>query len=256
MYECGWMRKFPFFMDNACKLARMGYKKAKAIIMTNPDLYYTVEHMLEYLPRTKFIPFAIHLNKYEFKPINNNEQLIFFSASRMSWNIKGTDKLVKAWSLYIQSTKMDPLPKLWMVAWGDDVEKTKALVASLPKKVRETIEFSPLLSKPKLVEAYHTADVVCDQFILGSYGTAAPEAMACGRPVLMYLDEYYNKMCYGDVPPVANAYSVLGIAKELMKLEDYEYRRTLSLKGHAWAKFHHNPSKVAEQHKRLYEAVL
>jgi glycosyltransferase involved in cell wall biosynthesis len=255
MYECGWMRKFPFMNDNSCKLARRGYMKAKAIIMTNPDMYYTTEHMA-YLPPTKFIPFAIPYDHYTFKPVNDGKQLIFINPARCEFRIKGTDKLIMAWHQYICKTSITPLPKLYIVKWGTDLKKTMELVNSLPQYSRATIKFFDLLSKPELIKALHNADVVCDQFVLGSYGTTAPESMACGRPVLMYLNRHYNTMAYGAVPPIANAYTVNEIAEQMLALEDIEYRKQLSLAGRKWIIKNHDPVNVAYSHKKLYEEVL
>jgi hypothetical protein len=51
---------------------------------------------------------------------------------------------------------------------------------------REIIEYSPIVNVPsaQMPQVYRHADVVLDQFRLGSYGVAACEAMAAGRLVI------------------------------------------------------------------------
>lgn len=255
IYECGWMRKFPFVNDKQCKLGRRGYSKAKRIIMTNPDLYYTVDK-LKYLPPTRFIPFSINVGKYRYDEPKDGESLTFFNPARQNWHIKGTHKLLKGFVKYLSKTKLEKLPTLLMIDWGIDADRSKGLISSFPKKYRKQFVFQKVLSKPNLIQTYHDVDVVCDQFILGSHGTATPEAMACGRPVIMFLDEYYNKMCYRGVPPVCNAYSSPEITARMLELEDIERRRKCSLLGREWVEKHHSPVKVAHEHQELYMEVL
>lgn len=252
LYECGWMRKFPLLMDKVCRLGRRGYAKGKYVIMTNPDLYSMYLRM-NFLPPTVFIPFAIDTNRYPYvPPTKNPEVLCYLSPSRLIWDIKGQDKLIKAWKIYTSATDLNV--KMYIVKWGKDADKTVNLVNDLG--LQDTIEFISLMSKPKLIKAYHAADIVCDQFILGSYGTAAPEAMACGVPVLMYLNEYYNTLCYGRMPPIANAHSIEDIVAEMEKLEDFNYRKRLSEDGLSWIKKEHSPDMVAMRHIKLYEGIL
>jgi glycosyltransferase involved in cell wall biosynthesis len=54
------------------------------------------------------------------------------------------------------------------------------------------IEYRRLRGVPhaEMPRVYAEADIVLDQFALGSYGVAACEAMASGKPVLGHVDEY------------------------------------------------------------------
>jgi hypothetical protein len=48
------------------------------------------------------------------------------------------------------------------------------------------------------------ADIVVDQFAVGTYGTFACEGMAAGKPVVAFMDERVHK-AVGAVPPIVNA---------------------------------------------------
>ncbi|MDJ1137602.1 glycosyltransferase [Streptomyces iconiensis] len=53
-------------------------------------------------------------------------------------------------------------------------------------------------------ELVREADIVVDQFAIGTYGTFACEGMAAGKPVVAFLDEQVHKDV-GAVPPIVNA---------------------------------------------------
>ena len=54
------------------------------------------------------------------------------------------------------------------------------------------IEYRQIVNVPhaSMPDFYASADIVLDQFVLGSYGVAACEAMASGRLVMGYVDDY------------------------------------------------------------------
>ena len=64
-YDEGWIRYFPYQKGLQSKLARSGYKKAKSIIITNPDTL-EISDSLPYLKkeRISFIPNAIDTQQY------------------------------------------------------------------------------------------------------------------------------------------------------------------------------------------------
>ncbi len=72
VYDAGWIRYFPFKKGVRNWLARRSYKKAKKVIITNPDTFEIADN-LSYLQKDKvcFIPFSIDPEKY--KPINSSE---------------------------------------------------------------------------------------------------------------------------------------------------------------------------------------
>ena len=51
-----------------------------------------------------------------------------------------------------------------------------------------------------MIDAYRAADVVLDQFLIGTFGAVAPEAMACGTPVLMAFEPSLHEWCFPELP--------------------------------------------------------
>ena len=222
--------------------------------MTNPDCY-------SLLPKIKyrrevFIPFIVETDRYKPTPVSRNgneDALTFFHPTRHVWNVKGNDRLLRAFAKFVAQGYKS---RLVMIDWGtmEDAEQSKALVKTLG--IDRYVEWLSPVSKPRLIQLYNQSDVVFDQFILGSYGTTAPEAMGCGRPVVMYLDEYWNKKCYGRVAPVLNAQTVDEILEAMLALTDRGLRRKLGEEARNYVVEHHSPPMIARQYIELYREVL
>lgn len=254
VHEAGWIRHFPFLNGAAEKLARRGYSRAECVVMTNPDCY-------SLLPKIKyrrevFIPFIVETDRYKPTPVSRNrneDTLTFFHPTRHVWNVKGNDRLLYAFAKFVaQGYKA----RLVMIDWGtmEDAEQSRNLVKALG--VDRYVEWLSPVSKPRLIQLYNQSDAVFDQFVLGSYGTTAPEAMGCGRPVVMYLDEYWNKKCYGQVAPVLNVQTVDEILGAMVALNDRDLRRKLGEQARDYVIEHHSPQIVAGQYIKLYKEVL
>jgi len=260
-YEAGWIRYFPFKGGIKNRLARRGYKKAKKVIMTNPDTF-EISDNLSYIKKDKvcFIPFAIDPEKY--KPINSNElrsqyvknsdQVLLFCPARQKWKEKGNDKIIRAYSKF---TKDFPNSKFIMVEWSEDEENSKKLVNSLG--LSEHVVWIKPVPKNRLIEFYNAADIVLDQFVLGSWGTSTPEAMSCGKPVLMFYKKEFIMRAFGEEPPILNSFTEDEICSNLIKLvKNPEFRNEIGQKSREWVEKTHSPQKVAEEHLKVLKSVL
>ena len=260
-YDAGWIRYFPFEKGKRNWLARRGYKKAKKVIITNPDTF-EISDNLPYIKKDKvcFIPFAIDPEKY--KPINskelrsqyvkNSDDIILFCPSRQIWREKGNDKIIRAYSKF---TKDFPNSKFIMVEWSEDEENSKKLVNSLG--LSEHIVWIKPVPKNRLIEYYNAADIVLDQFVLGSWGTSTPEAMSCGKPVLMFYKKEFIMRAFGEEPPILNSFTEDEICSNLIKLvKNPEFRNEIGQKSREWIEKTHSPQKVAEEHLKVLESVF
>jgi len=104
------------------------------------------------------------------------------------------------------------------------------------------------------VSMYRKCDVVLDQFVVGSYGTTAPEAMSCGRPVMMFLDNELNTMAFGEMPPVINAKSPDEIVKALSSMGKKELSE-LGQRSRNWVLRKHSLEAVAKVNLNLYQRL-
>ena len=256
VYDAGWIRLFPYEKGFTAKLARRGYSKAKGVIITNPDTF-SISDTLSYLDQKRiyFSPFAIDPEKYfptnmedlRSKYINNKDSILLFSPSRQNWSEKGNDKMFKAFARFV---KIFPESKLVTVDWSIDAQKSKDLVNSL--NISDKVEWIKPVAKKQLIGYYNAADIILDQFILGSWGTATPEAMSCQKPVLMFYKEEYIKRAFGEYPPILNSFSEEDIFSNLVKLaKDPDFRISLGKDSREWIMKTHSPEIVAKNHLEI-----
>jgi len=260
-FEAGWIRYFPFEKGIRSWLARRSYKKAKKVIMTNPDTF-EISDNLPYIKKDKvcFIPFAIDSEKY--RPINssnlrskyikNSDDILLFSPTRLMFNDKGSAKAIRAFARLI---KRFPNSKCIMASWGIDEGNSKKLVRSLG--IEKNVIWVKPMPKNRLIEYFNAADIVLDQFVVGSWGTSTAEAMSCGKPVLMFYKKEFIMRAFGEEPPILNSFTEDEICSNLIKLvENPEFRNEIGQKSREWIKKTHAPQKVAEMHLKVLESAL
>jgi len=258
-YDAGWIRYFPFKNGLRDKLARRAYRKSKKIMMTNIDTFEIFDK-LSYLDKDKihFVPFAIDTDK--FKPSNQEQlrsefarptELLLFSPARQNWFYKGNDKMIKGFAKF---AKQHPNSKLILVDWDYDKEKSKNLVEEL--RISNKVVWIKLLTKNKLIQFFNIADIVLDQFTLGSWGGSTPEAMACGKPVLIYLKENHITRAFGEMPPLLNSFTDEDIYSNLIKLTNEDLRKEIGKKSREWVIKTHSTDIVSEQHLDILRSVV
>jgi len=108
-----------------------------------------------------------------------------------------------------------------------------------------------------LIQYYNIADIVLDQFVLGSWGTSTPEAMSCGKPVLMFYKKEYILRAFGEEPPILNSFSEEDIFSNLMKLaKDMDFRKEIGRKSRDWIIKTHSPKVVAKKHLEILQSSI
>jgi glycosyltransferase involved in cell wall biosynthesis len=129
--------------------------------------------------------------------------------------------------------------------WGVDRERARTLAAELG--IADRIRFLPnAFSKRRLLRHYRAADVVLDQFAVGSYGLSALEAMSTARPLLIHLDR--ARFAHGfATPPVVSVREPEAIGRELAALaHDSALRARVGAEGRAWV-IEHQGDELADQ---------
>lgn len=242
------------------QLLQASYEMADCVVLTNPDLRDVAEQLR--LKSYVFIPHPIDETRYapglsevrsELESQFGEDVLVLFAPARHDWSIKGNDKMIRAFSRLVEEHS-EPLV-LILNSWGQEIERSKALLYS--EGLEDKVIWLPLISKFQMVEYYRAADIVLDQFNIGTFGLATPEAMACGKPVVLHFDPKIHTWCFTEMPPVLEAQTQEEIYEQVRALvRDPERRRQIGQESREWIIQHHGWAHVANAHIELYERIL
>lgn len=259
-YEFGTMREIPFEKSLRGQLLATAYQQAARVIITNPDVRPLAERLG--LRNCVFIPHPVDEEKFcpgpsevrgELEAKFGQGVLVLFAPARHDWAVKGTDKMIRAVARLIREERL--LIILVLTTWGQEVQRSKALIAQAG--IEKRVIWLPLLPKRQMVEYYRAADIVLDQFNIGTFGLATPEAMACGKPVVLHFDPKIHEWCFSEMPLVVEAQTEEEIYERLKELvKDPAKRERVGEQSRAWIAQHHGWRRVAEEHIRLYREVL
>ena len=200
------------------RVLRKAYQKALWIGTHDPSLLGgEVGNVLPKLETVEFKPFHIPLPIREhhrkgkrldvltklIEPLRlkiPQTDYIGFIPSRVDFFWKGHDRIFRALSQVPHKEKMH----LIVLGWGQNYYDAREMTREM--KLGRYVTFLPCaLSKPLLYEVFKAVDFVLDQFQLGVYGTSALEAMSCGTPVVIFMEEEPFRRRGWGVPPVLNA---------------------------------------------------
>ncbi len=233
-------------------LLRKAYKKAKTILYFQPDYYPILEKMN--LKKEIFLPpfwdtsFFIKKNS----SIPPKDQFVIFHPSNLDWRLKGNDKLILGFQKFIEKY---PKSLLIIVERGPDSQRTRSLIKKCG--LIDKVEFidGPLKTLD-LLEYYNHADVIADQFVVGSLGSIGWEVFSCGKPLLGFIHSDYFEKLYGESPPMCIANTTNGISKQLELLHDKKFRNDVGTKAREWIIKYHSPSIFTKKLTYIYNSIL
>lgn len=113
------------------------------------------------------------------------------------------------------------------------------------------------LSHREAVDWYKRSDIVVDQLLIGATGVTTLEAMALGKPCVVYLREDLFKPFYktNDLPVAnANPDTITDVLRELIK--DFEWRNDLSKRGRRLVNEFHDIDIVVDQYIDTYNSII
>jgi glycosyltransferase involved in cell wall biosynthesis len=258
-FEHGTMREIPFERSARGRLLSLAYRQAGKVIITNPDVIMAARQLG--LNNFLFIPHPVDETKY--RPFDTplraeltgryQADVILFAPSRHNWALKGNDLLLKAVARCMKSFSGKIL--LIVSEWGQEILASKALIDALG--IQSHVMWTAPLNKMKLIHYYNAADVVLDQFTIGTFGTVTPEAMACAKPVVLHFDRNVHEWCYSDMPPVVSARTEDQIFARLMELIDSRaHRVSVGQASRDWIVKHHGWELVADRQIAVYRELL
>ena len=257
-FEHGTLRDLPFGGTPAGRLLSLSYRLADKVIVTNADVIGSVERLG--LDNYVHIPHPVDETRYAPGPSKLRRRLeesgfdfVVFLPSRHDWIEKGTDRGIEAFARLVRAGVNKPA--LVVTEWGLELHRSFELIRSLG--IESSVVWLQPLAKLRLLDAYRAADVVLDQFLIGTFGGIAPEAMGCAKPVVMGFDASVHRWCFPELPPIVSAVETDEIAFHLTRLaaNDAE-RNAIGDAGRAWMQRHHSWRLVAERQLAVYEEVV
>jgi len=231
------------------RLLRKGYERACCLI-------YYMPHQEEFLDKLRIkrkIFSRLPINEKRYYPKEGSVKFkhlkkygtLFFCPSRQDWKWKGSHILIKAYS---EALRYDREIHLAMVKWGTDLAKSLELCKRL--NIEDKISWLPQLNKQDLIDMYCSCDVVVDQFVVGSYGSASIEALMCGRPVVIKLKGYDRY--YSEELPFVSVQNQKGITDAIIMLsQDRQKRRAIGTRSREWAVKYHSYKSVSTEYLNL-----
>lgn len=169
-------------------------------------------------------------------------RFIGFVPSRIDYEWKGQDRLLRALAGLVHGGKASEIHLIFS-GWGEDFQKARSFVRE-EGLAKQCTFLDCALSKPLLYQFYLGADFVVDQFIVGMCGTSALEAMACGAPLVTWINSSVERP-WGS-PPVLQARTEEEIAAVLSDIS--EGRTDLVAAGtrvQEWMARNYDPRAVA-----------
>ncbi|ULL19450.1 glycosyltransferase [Paenibacillus sp. H1-7] len=127
-------------------------------------------------------------------------------------------------------------------------------VENLQKKYDFDFKLVKDMSHEEAKKVYKQADIIVDQLKLGSYGVLALEAMAMGKPVITYINEFMRDYYPKDLPIVSANTENVGDELEKLLVDD-DLRSILGDRGRKYVEKHHNPKIVVKKLLDIYKSI-
>jgi glycosyltransferase involved in cell wall biosynthesis len=168
------------------RIVRHNLKNCDKIIVSTPDL---IDIAKKYREDAEYIPPAVDPKFFFPKPKNEHSgKKKVLIASNFNWR-KGTDIAIKALSKIKEDVEVST------IAQGPNFSEALALASSKGL----TVNVLPKVPHQKMNEYLWSADVIIDQFRVGSPGTVVLEAIACNRPAITFVSSAYPE--YAEFEP-------------------------------------------------------
>ena len=218
------------------RIVRHNLKSCSKILVSTPDVLSAAKNVRN---NAEYLPNPVDEELFYPKPLElRHEKMKVLIASDCNWKVKGTDVAIKALGRVKHNVDVS------IISTGVDVDKTLALSHSIGLR----LNLLPRRSHDRLNEYYWNADVVIDRFALGSMGMVSLEAIACGRPVLVYVSSEYLE---NEGFPLMDLCKEEEVAETLANLPGDLWKRE-----HEFVQKYHDPDKVTSRLLEIYRALI
>jgi glycosyltransferase involved in cell wall biosynthesis len=244
------------YKPRASVLYRWGFRQSKMVLSWLFDSRSLDKVEMFGLSQFRFFRFPVDTERYSPRtttfPELDRHDFVVYSPTRQDWvnagrgrwagGQKGNDRLIRGFARFLQANTDARSPLLILMNTGVDADRTKELVRSLG--IEAHVVYRDYLGIDDRIDLINASDVVADHFCAGSFGGTFVEVLACGKPLLHYLEMDNIDLAYPDRPPVLNAGSEEEICAGLLSCLDPEVRQRLGDEARAWILRHHRWESV------------
>jgi len=244
--------------DELGRITRAAFTQARIWLVSNPWSFAHARRLglknLVYLPKI--------LDEIVYAPGDRSERarwsaevggdFFVLTSSRLDEMFKRSSIALDGFAAF---SRQYPGARLIAIGWGKDKSPALERISSLG--LQDKVLFLPLSSKGRLRRYLKSADAFLDQFVLGYFGSAGLEAMACGLPVIGRLEmAQYAALSETGPPPVLNAENAEMVGRHLYWLSLFpERRRALAEASRAWFLANHSAQRWATDHIAVLAAT-
>ncbi len=257
-FEHGTLRTFTSDNTALDALTALSYRLAHHAFITNGDCLEYAEklEMKNFSPMIHPIDVEQHRTRDEAKikklRESFNADVLLFCPLRHDWDIKGTDKHIRALP-HIKKTIGKKIV-LVMTNWGADLAKSQDLAKSLG--VDEQIVWVSPMSRLKMIEMIQASDVVLDQTILPCFGSTAPQGLACGTPTIMSYKPEVTEWLIKEPAPLICAVDEIEIANGILMALDKDWLADFKIRAQHWIDEFHSSNVAIQQQVKVYKDIL
>ena len=218
------------------RIVKHNLKHCDKILVSTPDILGIAR---KYREDAEYLPNPVDTKLFYPKPkVQESKKKRILIASDSNWKVKGTDIAIKALNRIKDAIEVS------IIRQGKDFDKTYTLSTTLGL----SLNILPRMPHEKLCEYYWNADIVIDQFKIGSLGMISLEAIACGRPVITFVSSEFAEYSAFPLKDVNNEAEIIdAVNAPLQKLWKEEY---------AYLLMYHKPEKIAKKIQLVYNNLV
>ena len=203
-----------------------------------------------------FKPIDVPNNSFPFQNKLKNK-IVFFMPSRIHFNLKGTDKVIKAFNKVAKNND-DIL--LLLINWGDNKKEAQNMIKefNLQEKV---LLLNYWFSDKSLNLLYNLSDVYIDHIPSGDFASVNLSGMGrgaafVGKPIISNYDHEANKFVIPEKPQIITASTELELANAFQYcIENKKEVNKLGLGIKDWALKYYGKNAVIKLIKLIENAA-
>lgn len=207
-------------------LLRRGFLKSRMVLFDNIDNRTLISLKKLRIKKYEWLPDYYSkdtlLKSMENSEIKDDflkkfkERLICFSPSRIDFEQKGTDILIKGFAAF--NNENLGTARLLIINWGKDKDKAKELIRNLG--IGNKVTFLPVLSYPDVLKLINDCSVTFGYFCNGNSGIhhfplCLQEALTFGKISISSLDQDAFLKIVGEKPKILESFSEEDIKNQL-----------------------------------------